>query len=155
MSKVVKYRLPKGSKAPKERIIHKVFMYFIFTIAMSWSQIIVNGFISFIFNLTYKSFILYKAEICFMTIVLVANNIKDLIESHVLKKGKLLFDILLTLNILNATFSLLFSAGSSFLELSGLGKGQPELRQFVFVMMTYILAVFMGLAVQIGGGIDG
>ena len=39
--------------------------------------------------------------------------------------------------------------------LSGLGKGQPELRQFVFVMMTYILAVFMGLAVQIGGGIDG
>ncbi len=69
MSKVVKYRLPKGSKAPKERIIHKVFMYFIFTIAMSWSQIIVNGFISFIFNLTYKSFILYKAEICFMTIV--------------------------------------------------------------------------------------
>ena len=88
--------MPKGSKAPKERIIHKVFMYFIFTIAMSWSQIIVNGFISFIFNLTYKSFILYKAEICFMTIVLVANNIKDLIESHVLKKGKLLFDILLT-----------------------------------------------------------
>lgn len=142
-------------RAPKERVIHKIFMYFIFNIAMSWSQIVVNCFISFIFDLSYKNFILYKAEICFMTIVLVANNIKDLIESRILKKGKLLFDTLLTLNILNAGFSLLFSAGSSFVELSGLGKSQPELRQFRFVLITYILAVFMGLAVQIGGGIDG
>lgn len=90
-----------------------------------------------------------------MTIVLVANNIKDLIESRILKRGKLLFDMLLTLNILNAVFSLLFSAGSSFLELSSSRLTQLDSRQFWFVMSTYILAVFMGLAVQIGGGIDG
>ncbi len=149
MSKIVKYR------PPKERVIHKIFMYFLFTIAMSWSQIVVNYFMSYFFGLEYKNFVLYKAEICFMTIVLVANNIKDLIESRILKRGKLLFDMLLTLNILNAVFSLLFSAGSSFLELSSSRITQLESRQFWFVMSTYILAVFMGLAVQIGGGIDG
>lgn len=149
MSKIVKYR------PPKERVIHKIFMYFLFTIAMSWSQIVVNYFMSYFFGLEYKNFVLYKAEICFMTIVLVANNIKDLIESRILKRGKLLFDMLLTLNILNAVFSLLFSAGSSFLELSSSRLTQLDSRQFWFVMSTYILAVFMGLAVQIGGGIDG
>lgn len=122
---------------------------------MSWSQIVVNYFMSYFFGLEYKNFVLYKAEICFMTIVLVANNIKDLIESRILKRGKLLFDMLLTLNILNAVFSLLFSAGSSFLELSSSRLTQLDSRQFWFVMSTYILAVFMGLAVQIGGGIDG
>lgn len=49
MSKIVKYR------PPKERVIHKIFMYFLFTIAMSWSQIVVNYFMSYFFGLEYKN----------------------------------------------------------------------------------------------------
>lgn len=148
MAKIVKFNFPKGS------VLHKVYMYFIFTIAMSWSQIISNYFLSSMFNLQHKKIILYTTEICFMTIVLVANNIKDLIEAHILKRSKILYDILITLNVLNIIFSVLFSAGASFVELSNNKRTQPELKQFCFVIITYVIAVLMGLAVQIGGGID-
>lgn len=148
MAKIVDFVFPRGT------VWHKVYMYFAFTIAMSWSQIIVNSFLSSMFGLQHKSLTLYTTEICFMTIVLVANNIKDLIEAHVLKRSKLLYDILITFNILNIVFSLLFSAGSSFMELSNNNHIQPEQKQFCFVIITYVAAVLMGLAVQIGGGID-
>ncbi len=141
--------------SPKYRIKNKIYKYFIFTIMMSWSPVIVNYFISCFFNVAYKKFFLYKSEICFMTIVLVSNNIKDLTESRVLKRGKMLFNILLTLNILNIVFSILFFAVSSFLELTGLDYSEPEVKQFWFAFITYILAAIMGLAVQIGGGLDG
>lgn len=133
---------------------NKVFKYFIFTIAMSWSPIMANSFISFIFDLEYKQWSLYKSEICVMTIVLAANNIKDLTESHVLKRGQLLCNILYTLNIINIVFSVLFFSGSNFVELSGIKYSAPESRQMLFTLGTYILATVLGLGVQIGEGID-
>lgn len=59
---------------------------------MAWFQIVANFFMCFIFDLSYKNIILYKAEICFIAIILVANSIKDLMESRIMKKGKILFD---------------------------------------------------------------
>lgn len=137
-----------------DEIKNRIFKYFVFTIAISWSPIIATYFIIFISNLQEVKFILYKSEICFMTIVLAANNLKDLSESHVLKNGKMLYNILYTLNILNIFFSILFFASSSSLRLSGTNNVEPESRQFWFVILTYILAAVMGLSVQIGGGID-
>lgn len=137
----------------RESVAHKIYMYFVFTIAMAWSQIAFNSFISSFFDPPHKKLILYTSEICFMTIVLTANNLRDLVDGQTLKKGKLLFDFLFTSNILNAVFSLVFSVGFSFMESSNSGY-QPSQKQFLFVIITYLAAASMGLAVQIGGGID-
>ena len=138
---------------PKECVAHKVYMYFIFTIAMAWIQIGINIFISAFFNPPPPKLILYTSEICFMTIVLTANNLRDLLDGHTLKKGKLLLDILVTFNVLNGGFPLVFSVALNSMILSN-SEYQVTQIQFGFVIITYIAAVVMGLAVQISAGID-
>lgn len=139
---------------PKNKVIDKVYKYFVFTIAISWLPIIANCFFSFILGLEYKDFILYKSEICIMTIVLVANNIKDLTESRILKRGGILKNVFYTLNFINILLSVLFFAGSNIIELLHISYSAPEFRQFIFAIGTYVAAAFMGIVVQIGGGID-
>lgn len=138
----------------RNKVIHKFFMYLIFTVAMSWSPIIVNFFISFFFTAPYKTFFDYRLEICFMCIVLEANNIKDLYECHFFKKKKLFFDFLASFNILNFAISLLYFSVSSFLELSEKDYIQPESKQFFLVMITYFMAFLMGIIVRYADGID-
>lgn len=139
---------------PKRRVKNKVFKYGAFTIAMSWIPIAANIFLSFIFGLKYKEWSLYMSEICVMTIILAANNIKDLTESQVLKKGQLLCNFLYTLNIVNIILSVLFFSGSTFAELSHTDYSAPKTRQMMFTVVTYILAATLGLGVQIGEALD-
>lgn len=139
---------------PKDKVIDKVYKYFIFTISISWLPIISNYFYSIFFGVGGKKLILYKSEICIMTIILVANNIIDLSESSVLRRGGLFRKILYTLNAINIFFSTLFFAGSNVIELLSINHLEPEIKQFWFVLGTYIAAAFMGLSVQIAAGVD-
>ena len=137
------------------KVKDKIFKYIIFTIAIVWSPIVANYFLSFIFKLKYQSFLIYTSEICFMTIVLAANNLKDLSEGCVLKRGKILYNFLYALNIVNIIFSILFFAGFNSLDLSGaVNVSKTEWRQFWYAIGSYIVAATMGLSVQIGSGID-
>lgn len=139
---------------PKHRMHNKVYKYCAFTIVISWMPIVANIFLSFIFGLKYKEWSLYMSEICVMTIILAANNLKDLTESQVLKKGQSLCNYLYSFNILNILFSILFFSGSTFAELSGTDYSAPKSRQMLFTVVTYILAAIFGLGVQIGEAID-
>lgn len=133
----------------------KVMKYFFFTIAISWFPIIAIYFLSFILNLEYKNILLYTSEISIMVIILSANNLKDLSEAYVLKKGNILFIILIASNVINMLFCLLFFAGFNSFELSDTTSAlQPIWKQFWYVLISYFFAALMGLGVQIAGGID-
>ena len=138
-------------KNPKIKIIGKLIKYFIFTICMSWSPMVVNHFVSFLFDLPFKTFSLYTPEICFMTIILASTNLKDLSESNISSES-IIFICHIILNILNIVLSLLFIGISSYIELSsGITPGSSIIKQFYFVITMYFLAVILGSCVQIGG----
>lgn len=140
------------SKTLKQKIIIKLIKYFIFTIFMAWSPIIVNCFVCYIFELKFKEAALYTPEICFMTIILASTNLKDLLESRI-TTDSLIFVFHIILNVLNIALSLIFIGISAYIELSGTGSGGSLEKQFIFVIAMYILAVLMGSSIQIGGAI--
>lgn len=136
-------------------VINKICKYIIFTLAISWFSIFGIYFICHMFGLDFKGIFAYISEICFMTIVLCANNLRDLSESKVLKKGKIFYNILLASNFINMIFCILFFASYNSFELTDvINFFKPELRQFRYVLGSYVVAAFMGLIVQIAGGID-
>lgn len=136
------------------KVKNKIFKYLIFTIGISWSSIFIIYFICFMFGLEYKSFFVYISEICFMTIVLSANNLRDLYESRVLKRRKKLYNQLYLFNFVNMILCIIFFVIFHSFKLTNINPLQPELRQFICVMGSYFAAAFMGLIIQIDGGID-
>lgn len=137
------------------KVINKICKYFVFTIAISWSSIFAIYFICLMFGLEYKSIFAYISEVCFMTISLSANNLRDLSESKVLKRGQKFYNLLLASNVLNMILCILFFASYNSFELTDIINSlKPELKQFWYVLGSYLVAAFMGLIVQIAGGID-
>lgn len=137
-------------KSFKAKIIVKLVRYFIFTILMAWSPIIVNCFICFVFNIEFIKTAQFIPEICFMTIILASTNLKDLLESRI-TIDSLIFVFNIILNILNIVLSLLFIGISTYIELSKLNLNDSIEKQYYFVITMYILAVLMGSSIQITG----
>lgn len=158
MANVSELRLRKlyPRRSPKQKVQEGIFSYAIFTIIISWSPIIINYFISYMFKVPVKQLISYKSEICFMAIILASDNIKrlvDLMHYRFLKRTKWFFKLLLFFNIINIALPLLYLAISSYLQLAGTEVLDPAIRQYHFILITYILTALMGLGVQIGGKI--
>lgn len=136
-------------------VIDKIWKYFAFTIAISWSSIFAIYFICHMFGLDYKGIFTYISEICFMTIILCANNLRELSESKVFKRGQTLYNLLHTSNVINMILCILFFTSYNSFELADITNFfKPELRQFIYVLGSYVVAALMGLSVQIAEGID-
>ena len=89
-----------------------------------------------------------------MTIILASTNIKDLVESNISYQSLIFFTHII-LNIINIALSLLFIGISSYISISGIIFTGSIEKQFNFVRNMYILAVFLGSWVQIGGVLNG
>lgn len=134
----------------KRKIIIKLLTYFTFTIAISWLPMFFNWFIALFFSLNPKTLYLYTSEIYFMTIILSSTNIKDIIESKI-SKSSLIFIGHIFVNAINITFCIILISITSYTELQ---KNQFDdsiiMNQFIYVILMYFLAVFLGSGVQIG-----
>ncbi len=137
-------------RSPKYKVRDGISSYLIFTIILSWSPIIVNYFVSYMFDVDAKKLILYTSEISFMTIILVSDNIKHLSGCHIFKRKIWFHKSLLFINAINIAFSLLFLGILNYQELLSAGGLEIIPKQFYFVLITYLLAALMGLGVQIG-----
>lgn len=141
-------------RTPKEEIIKRLIIYFIFTIFIAWTPMIVNCIVSYYFSLSYRTLYSYTPDISFMTIILASTNIKDLSESG-FSHTSLIFMVHQLLNYMNIIISLLCIGGSAVIELSNITINSSITKQFNFVIIMYILAVFLGSWIQIGGVING
>lgn len=139
------------ANTPSQKILVKIIKYLFFTIIMAWTPIVINYFVSFFFDLEIKEIYLYTSDICYMTIILASTNIKDLLESNILKTNYLLFILHIILNILNIVLSLLFIGILSYIVLSKAQTNTSNSKQFTFIVIMYVLAVILGMIVQIGG----
>ena len=141
-------------RIPIQIIVKKLITYFVFTIFIAWSPMIVHYFVSYYFGLNFRTFDSYTSDICFMTIILASTNIKDLVESNISYQSLIFFTHII-LNIINIALSLLFIGISSYISISGIIFTGSIEKQFNFVRNMYILAVFLGSWVQIGGVLNG
>ncbi len=144
MTKISKKRLP------FQRIITKLVKYALFTIGISWSPILLNLVIAKFFKLNYKDIYLYFSEILFMTIILSSTNIKDISESKI-DKDSFLFLIHIIVNVINIIICIILISISSFTELSNTSFDSSVMKEnFIYIMIMYFLAVFLGIGVQAG-----
>lgn len=134
---------------PNQKIGTKLLKYSIFTIAISWSPMFFNFIIASFFSLEPKKLSLYFSEILFMTIILSSTNIKDISESKI-ENDSMIFLIHIFVNIINIVICSILISIPSFAELSKKPiDNQVIIDHFDYVIDLYLLAVFLGGAVQI------
>ncbi len=137
-------------QSPFQRITTKLVKYALFTIGISWTPILFNLVIAKFFKLNYKELYLYFSEILFMTIILSSTNIKDISESKI-DKDSFLFLIHIIVNVINIIICIILISISSFAELSNATFDISIIEEnFIYIMIMYLLAVFLGIAVQAG-----
>ncbi len=152
IQKIIMINIPK-QQSPFQRIITKLVKYILFTIGVSWSPVLFNLVIAKFFKLHYKELYLYFSEILFMTIILSSTNIKDISESKI-DKDSFIFLIHIIVNVINIIICIILISISSFAELSNTTFDDSVMKEnFIYIMIMYILAVFLGICVQTGGEI--
>lgn len=128
----------------------RIIKYLAFTILMSWSPILVNCFVCSFFDLPIHNIDLYASDICFMVFILALTNLKDLLESNIIKTSNL-FIIHIILNIMNIILSLLLIGILTFIEFSNISVEIQIRQHFVFIIAMYIMVAFLGMSVQLRG----